>query len=87
VEGGTVDVKANYRKVYHCLIRRLEAGRALELVVRPAGLTIINIYEVEPGKGGRGARIRHALECQRSANRFETKYSSKLTAISLAETG
>ncbi len=62
VEGGTVDVRANYRTVYHCLIRRFEPGRALELVVRPAGLTIINIYEVEPGEGGRGARIRHAFE-------------------------
>jgi hypothetical protein len=60
VEGGTVDVRANYRTVYHCLIRRFEPGRALELVVRPAGLTIINVYEVEPAP--RGARIRHAFE-------------------------
>jgi hypothetical protein len=60
VEGGTVDVRANYRTVYHCLIRRFEPGRALELVVKPAGLTIINVYEVEPT--GSGARIRHAFE-------------------------
>ena len=57
--GGTVEVRANYRAVYHCLIRRFEPGRAIELVVRPVGLHIINIYEVEPA-----ARrpIRHAFE-------------------------
>lgn len=60
VVGGKVDVRANYRTVYHCLIRRLEPGRALELVVRPALLTIINVYEVEPAAGG--ARVRHAFE-------------------------
>ena len=60
VEGGTVDVRASYRTVYHCLIRRLEPGRALELVVRPALMTIINVYEVEPTANG--ARIRHAFE-------------------------
>ena len=60
VEGGTVDVRAGYGTVYHCLIRRLEPGRALELVVRPALMTIINVYEVEPAT--RGARIRHAFE-------------------------
>ena len=60
VEGGTVDVRANYRTVYHCLIRRFEPGRALELVVRPALMTIVNIYEVEPT--ARGARVRHAFE-------------------------
>jgi hypothetical protein len=60
VEGGTVDVRANYRTVYHCRIRRLVPGRALELVVKPAFMTIINIYEVEPIE--RGARIRHAFE-------------------------
>ncbi len=60
VEGGTVDVRANYGTVYHCLIRRFEPGRALELVVKPALLTIINIYEVEPT--ARGSRIRHAFE-------------------------
>jgi hypothetical protein len=60
VEGGVVDVRASYRTVYHCLIRRLEPGRALELVVRPALMTIINVYEVEPAASG--ARIRHAFE-------------------------
>ena len=60
VEGGTVDVRANYGTVYHCRIRRLEPGRALELVVKPALLTIINIYEVEPT--ATGSRIRHAFE-------------------------
>jgi hypothetical protein len=60
VQGGTVDVRANYRTVYHCLIRRLEPGRALELIVRPALMTIVNIYEVEPT--ARGARVRHAFE-------------------------
>ena len=60
VEGGTVDVRANYRTVYHCLIRRFEPGRSLELVVRPALMTIVNIYEVEPTP--RGARVRHAFE-------------------------
>ena len=48
VQGGMVDVRANYRTVYHCLIRRLEPGRALELVVHPALMTIVNVYEVEP---------------------------------------
>jgi len=60
VEGGIVDVRAGYGTVYHCRIRRLEPGRALELVVRPALLSIINVYEVEPTAGG--ARVRHALE-------------------------
>jgi hypothetical protein len=60
VEGGTVDVRAGYGTVYHCLIRRLEPGRALELVVKPALLTIVNVYEVEPM--AHGARIRHAFE-------------------------
>jgi len=60
VEGGTVDVRAGYGTVYHCLIRRLEPGRALELVVHPALMTIINVYEVEPATSG--ARIRHAFE-------------------------
>jgi uncharacterized protein YndB with AHSA1/START domain len=61
VQGGTVDVRANYGTVYHCRIRRLEEGRALELVVKPAGLTIINVYEVTPTDGG-GCRVRHAFE-------------------------
>jgi hypothetical protein len=60
IEGGTVDVRANYGTVYHCRIRKLEPGRAIEVVVKPALMTIINIYEIEPT--GRGARIRHAFE-------------------------
>jgi hypothetical protein len=60
VEGGTVEVRAGYGTVYRCLIRRLEPGRALELVVRPALMTIVKVYEVEPTE--HGARIRHAFE-------------------------
>ena len=59
-EGGTVDVRAGYGTVYHCLIRRYEMGRALELVVRPALMTIVNVYEVEPTV--HGTRVRHAFE-------------------------
>jgi hypothetical protein len=60
VEGGTVHVRANYGKVYPCLVRRLEPDRALELIVRPPGMTIVNGYEVEPLPGG-GSRIRHSF--------------------------
>lgn len=60
VEGGTVEVRANYGKVYPCLIRRLEPDRALELVVRPPGMTIVNGYAVEPLEAG-GSRIRHSF--------------------------
>jgi uncharacterized protein YndB with AHSA1/START domain len=60
VEGGTVDVKAGYGKVYPSRIRRLVAGRALVLEVRPPLMTVINTYEVEPTADG--AHIRHALE-------------------------
>jgi hypothetical protein len=60
VEGGTVDVRANYGKVYPCRIRRLVADRALELEVRPPMLTVIQTYEVEARPDG--ARVRHALE-------------------------
>jgi len=60
VLGGTVDVRANYGTVYHCRIRRFEEGHALELVVKPAGLTIINVYEVWPTDGG--SHVRHAFE-------------------------
>jgi polyketide cyclase/dehydrase/lipid transport protein len=57
---GIVRVRAGYGTVYRCRIRRFEPGRALELVVCPAGLTIINVYEVEAV--GAGSRIRHAFE-------------------------
>jgi len=60
VEGGTVDVRADYGKVYPCRIRRLVADRALELEVRPPLLTVIQTYEVEERPNG--ARVRHALE-------------------------
>jgi uncharacterized protein YndB with AHSA1/START domain len=60
VQGGTVDVKAGYGKVYPCRIRRLVAGRALELEVRPPFMAVIQTYEVEPT--AEGAQIRHALE-------------------------
>lgn len=60
VEGGTVDVKAGYGNVYSCRIRRLVAGRALELEVRPPLMVVIQSYEVEPTADG--AHIRHALE-------------------------
>jgi uncharacterized protein YndB with AHSA1/START domain len=59
-EGGVVDVRAGYGTVYHCRIKRFKPGRGLEIVVRPAGLTIINVYEVEPAAAG--ARVRHAFE-------------------------
>jgi hypothetical protein len=59
-EGGIVRVRAGYGTVYRCLVRRIEPDRALELVVRPTGLTIINTYEVAPME--KGSRIRHAFE-------------------------
>ena len=60
VEGGTVDVKAGYGKVYPCRIRRFVAGRALVLEARPPMLLVVQTYEVEPTPDG--AHIRHALE-------------------------
>ncbi len=60
VEGGTVDVKAGYGRVYHCRIQRLVADRVLELDVRPPLMKVIQTYEVEPAAGG--AHIRHVLE-------------------------
>ena len=60
VQGGTVDVKAGYGKVYPCLIRRLVADRALELEARPPFMHVLQTYEVEPTADG--AHIRHALE-------------------------
>ena len=59
VEGGTVDVKAGYGKVYRCRIRRLVEGRAIEFEVRPPLIRVIQIYEVEPTS--EGAHIRHAI--------------------------
>jgi uncharacterized protein YndB with AHSA1/START domain len=60
VEGGTVDVRANYGKVYPCLIRRLVADHVLELEVRPPLLTVVQTYAVEDR--AEGSRVRHALE-------------------------
>jgi uncharacterized protein YndB with AHSA1/START domain len=60
VEGGTVDVKAGYGRVYRCRIQRLVTGRALVLDVRSPLVTVIQTYEVEPT--AEGSHIRHALE-------------------------
>ncbi len=60
VEGGTVDVRAGYGRVYKCDIRRLVPGHVLVLEARPPLIRVIQTYEVEPALGG--ARIRHALE-------------------------
>jgi uncharacterized protein YndB with AHSA1/START domain len=60
VEGAIVDVKADYGRIYHCLISQLVAGRALVLEVRPPLMTVIQTYVVEPSPGG--SRIRHALQ-------------------------
>ena len=60
VEGGVVDVKADYGRVYHCRISQLVDGRALVLEVKPPLMTVIQTYVVEPTSGG--SRIRHALE-------------------------
>lgn len=62
-EGAIVEVRAGYGKVYPCRVRRFEPDRALELVVRPPGMTIVNVYEVAPaGIHGTDSRIRHAFE-------------------------
>jgi hypothetical protein len=60
VEGGTVDVRPKYPVTYHCRILRLVPDRLLRMEVRPIGMTIINVYEIEPTAGG--SRIRHAFE-------------------------
>ena len=60
VEGGTVDVRAGYGKVYHCGIRRLVPDHVLELEARPPLIRVVQTYEIEPAPGG--VRIRHALE-------------------------
>ena len=60
VEGGTVDVRPKYPVTYHCRISRLVPGRLLRIEVRPVGLSIVNVFEIEPVEGG--ARVRHALE-------------------------
>jgi hypothetical protein len=60
VEGSTVDIRPAYPVTYHCRILRLLPGRLLRIEVRPVGMTIINVYEVEPTETG--TRIRHAFE-------------------------
>jgi polyketide cyclase/dehydrase/lipid transport protein len=60
VEGGIVDIRPKYPVTYHCRVVRLVPGRLLKIEVRPIGMTIINVYEIEPASGG--SRIRHALE-------------------------
>jgi hypothetical protein len=60
VEGGFVDVRPKYPVTYHCRILRLVPDRLLRIEVRPVGMSIINVYEVEPT--GDGSRIRHAVE-------------------------
>jgi uncharacterized protein YndB with AHSA1/START domain len=59
-EGGTVDVRPKYPVTYHCRILRLEPDRRLRIQVKPVGMTIVNVYEIEPTDGG--SRIRHAFE-------------------------
>jgi hypothetical protein len=60
VEGGLVQVRAGYGKIYPCRIRRLVARRALVLEARPPLLKVIQTYEVDPTPDG--AHIRHAIE-------------------------
>ena len=59
-EGGTVEVRANYGKVYACRIRRLVDGRLLVLEARPPALLVTQTYEVEGSADG--AHVRHAIE-------------------------
>lgn len=60
VEGGTVDVRPTYPVTYKCRILRLVPDRLLRIEVRPLGMTIINVYAIEPTDDG--SRIRHAFE-------------------------
>ena len=60
VEGGFVDVRPKYPVTYHCRIQRLIPDRLLRIEVRPIGLTIINVYELDPTNVG--SSIRHAFE-------------------------
>jgi hypothetical protein len=60
VEGGTVDIRPKYPVTYHCRILRLVQDRLLRIEVKPRGMTIVNVYQVEPTAGG--SRIRHAFE-------------------------
>jgi hypothetical protein len=60
VEGGTVDVRPKYPVTYHCRVLRLVPDRLLRIEVKPIGMHIVNVYEIEPINGG--SRIRHAFE-------------------------
>ena len=60
VEGGTVDVRPKYPATYHCRVLRVVPERLLRIEVRPMGMTIVNVYEIEPTNGG--SRVRHAFE-------------------------
>jgi Polyketide cyclase / dehydrase and lipid transport len=60
VEGGTVAVRPKYPVTYHCRILRLVPERLLRIEVKPIGMHIVNVYEIEPIEGG--SRIRHAFE-------------------------
>ena len=60
VEGGIVQVRGNYGRVYLCRITRLISDRLLELEVRPPMMRVLQTYEVVPTPTG--SRVRHALE-------------------------
>ena len=60
VEGGMVEIRPLYPATYRCRIRKLVPERALEIEVRPIGLSIVNVYEIEPTPVG--ARVHHAFE-------------------------
>lgn len=68
VEGGTVDVRPKYPVTYHCRVLRIVPERLLRIEVRPVGMTIVNVYEVEPIDGG--SRIRHAFEMSGPLSEF-----------------
>lgn len=59
-EGATVDVRPKYPVTYHTRVLRLVPERLLRIEVRPIGMHIVNVYEIEPFEGG--SRIRHAFE-------------------------
>ncbi len=60
VEGGTVEIRPKYPVTYQCQILRLVPGSLLRIEVKPKGMTIINVYEIQPTAGG--CRVRHAFE-------------------------
>jgi hypothetical protein len=59
-EGSVVDIRPKYPVTYHCRVLRLVPDRLLRIEVKPIGMRIVNVYEVEPTAGG--SRIRHAFE-------------------------